>query len=356
MSLATRCTACGTVFRVVQDQLKVSEGWVRCGRCSEVFNALEGLFDLERENAPAWTPSQRGALEALSGSAEDRAAAAAIATEARDVRNDSDEDDSALETRLLDPTDDERAGGRTEGQVDGQVVDDGLDSDDADDRWRTTALAQSDSAEATRHLDVAGGPLALRSTLADDPADADPLEERGEPGRNAVPEFLRQAEWNERWHTSRARAGLGAAAALLFVALALQWLYTQRDTLSAAHPTLAPALAQMCAVLGCRIETPRRIESLTVESSGLTQIDDPARVRLQVALRNRDSLPLMTPSLDLSLTDSRGELVARRVLDPRDFGLATPARMAPGAELNLQAVLDTGERRVSGYSVEIFYP
>ena len=52
MSLATRCTSCGTVFRVVQDQLKVSEGWVRCGRCDAVFNALEGLFDLGRD-APA---------------------------------------------------------------------------------------------------------------------------------------------------------------------------------------------------------------------------------------------------------------------------------------------------------------
>ena len=50
MSLATRCTSCGTVFRVVQDQLKVSEGWVRCGRCDEVFNALEGLFDLDRDS------------------------------------------------------------------------------------------------------------------------------------------------------------------------------------------------------------------------------------------------------------------------------------------------------------------
>src|SRR5262245_54284610 len=49
MSLATRCTACHTTFRVVQDQLKVSEGWVRCGRCNEVFNAIEGLFDLERD-------------------------------------------------------------------------------------------------------------------------------------------------------------------------------------------------------------------------------------------------------------------------------------------------------------------
>lgn len=50
MSLATRCPACNTVFRVLQDQLRVSEGWVRCGQCQEVFNALETLFDL---SAPA---------------------------------------------------------------------------------------------------------------------------------------------------------------------------------------------------------------------------------------------------------------------------------------------------------------
>ncbi len=49
MSLATRCSACSTVFRVQKDQLKASEGWVRCGRCGTVFSALEGLFDLERE-------------------------------------------------------------------------------------------------------------------------------------------------------------------------------------------------------------------------------------------------------------------------------------------------------------------
>jgi predicted Zn finger-like uncharacterized protein len=52
MSLATRCTHCGTIFKVVQDQLKVSEGWVRCGRCNEVFNALPALFDLETEAPP----------------------------------------------------------------------------------------------------------------------------------------------------------------------------------------------------------------------------------------------------------------------------------------------------------------
>ena len=49
MSLATRCTACGTVFRIVEDQLRVSDGWVRCGRCAEIFDARELLFDIEQE-------------------------------------------------------------------------------------------------------------------------------------------------------------------------------------------------------------------------------------------------------------------------------------------------------------------
>ena len=52
MSLATRCIHCGTIFKIVEDQLKVSEGWVRCGRCNEVFNALPTLFDMDSEAPP----------------------------------------------------------------------------------------------------------------------------------------------------------------------------------------------------------------------------------------------------------------------------------------------------------------
>ena len=61
--LATRCPACGTVFRVVPDQLRVSEGWVRCGRCADVFNAAEALVDLDggaARNAAAPAVADRG--------------------------------------------------------------------------------------------------------------------------------------------------------------------------------------------------------------------------------------------------------------------------------------------------------
>lgn len=43
MSLITRCPSCGTMFKVVPDQLKIAQGWVRCGHCAEVFDARQSM-------------------------------------------------------------------------------------------------------------------------------------------------------------------------------------------------------------------------------------------------------------------------------------------------------------------------
>lgn len=52
MSFVTRCTSCGTLFKVVADQLKISDGWVRCGQCATVFDAQANLV----EASPVATP------------------------------------------------------------------------------------------------------------------------------------------------------------------------------------------------------------------------------------------------------------------------------------------------------------
>jgi predicted Zn finger-like uncharacterized protein len=57
MSLVTRCPACATTFKVVRDQLRISDGWVRCGRCSHVFDAT-----LDLHEAPDGPPSASAAL------------------------------------------------------------------------------------------------------------------------------------------------------------------------------------------------------------------------------------------------------------------------------------------------------
>ena len=56
MSLVTRCPACTTTFKVVRDQLRISDGWVRCGRCSNVFDATLDLHE-SSDGAPAGTPA-----------------------------------------------------------------------------------------------------------------------------------------------------------------------------------------------------------------------------------------------------------------------------------------------------------
>ena len=43
--MITRCPECSTLFKVVADQLKISDGWVRCGRCDHVFDGAANLQD-----------------------------------------------------------------------------------------------------------------------------------------------------------------------------------------------------------------------------------------------------------------------------------------------------------------------
>lgn len=302
MSLATRCIHCGTVFRVVEDQLKVSEGWVRCGRCNEVFNALEGLFDLDREPPPDWSPP------------------------ARPVH------DGPEPAVAFDP--------------------------EPDPAPRDPELVNRLNAELLAPRMPAGGVF----PPADPEPDAVPLLPRrtsagAEPaaGPAVEPEFLRRAKQQDRWRRSPRRAALAATVGALLLLLGLQLAVHQRDLLAARMPTLAPALAKLCAGLGCKLGPPRRIDALAVENSALARTNTPDVFRLSVTLRNRDTVAMLLPSIDLTLTDGSGGLIARRVLSVDDFRVAAPV-IAGGAEQTLSVPLAAGASKVSGYTVEIFYP
>jgi hypothetical protein len=150
------------------------------------------------------------------------------------------------------------------------------------------------------------------------------------------------------------RYGLALAGVLLSATLLLQLAVVNRDWLAAHAPGTRPSLDTLCDLVGCRIEPLRRIAQLSVDSSGLTRLDSAAGYRLSVVLRNRADTALAVPALDLSLTDGSGQLVARRVLRATELGL--PTVIEAGQELPLQALLSTGDRQVSGYTVELFYP
>jgi predicted Zn finger-like uncharacterized protein len=317
MSMATRCTTCGTIFRVVQDQLKVSEGWVRCGRCDGVFNAVESLFDLEREAPPPWQPGS-----AASSSAPVRAADDTIPFDERPTEQDVAEldEEDRIASRFFHPE---------------------------------PEPAQHSPADALAPRD--------RTEFADARFDSDlpdgaPDDDAAPAGSGAKPSFVQAADAQARWQTRRARWALSLCGVLLLLVLALQVAHHFRDGLAAQWPQAQAALTRWCAWAGCRIDAPRRIEDISVENSGIAHAAAGTETfRLSVTLRNHAAVAVKAPAIDLSLTDTQGQLIARRALSPDELGAAGSV-IAPGAELPLQALISAGTARVVGYTVEVFYP
>lgn len=319
MSLATRCTSCGTVFRVVQDQLKVSEGWVRCGRCNEVFNALEGLFDLDRDSPPEWSESKQMTP-----------ASAPFEHEPEEEQPDPD---------LVDKIDEQLLGTSRRtgfGALTGLgSTDRGKGPDFADARFDTDVPD-----------DALAPPSDLTATRTDEPPSLD---------ADDAPAFVRQAEREARWQSSGMRRLLALFAVVLPLLLGGQAAHHYRDAVAARLPGAAPALQAWCAWSGCTIEAPRRLEDIVVESTALAKAASGDAFRFNVVLRNRAPTVAAMPWLELTLTDANGELLARRALNPRELR-ARSAEIGAGAETTLQATLSTGAMRVTGYTVEIFYP
>ena len=170
-----------------------------------------------------------------------------------------------------------------------------------------------------------------------------------------APEFVQRAQRRARWGSPGMRAVQAAAIASLLVVLGLQGLHQFRDEVAARWPETGPLLASWCGAIACTIAAPHRIEDVAVESTALTRASTPDAFRLSVVLRNRGATAVALPSVDLSLTDASGQLVSRRMLGPLDFRVVAAA-IRPGAESALQLILSTGGARVTGYTVEVFYP
>lgn len=333
MSLATRCTACGTVFRVVHDQLKVSEGWVRCGRCGEVFNALEGLFDLARDAPPDEADAKPSAL---AGGSADGLAAPATATPRAPSLFDK------IDAQLKGSRGSEHGVARAISARDRlEFPDAQFDPDMGDD-------------EVALPAPIAAAPLDAEGAGTDATVSIDSETESAVPG--AAPEFLQRAQRQARWQSPRMRALQGVAATALVALLGLQVLHHARDSVAARWPAALPLLTAWCGMMSCAIEAPRRIEDVAVESSSLTRATPELDAfKLSVSLRNRGATVVALPSIDLSLTDANGQLIARRMLSARDFRVAS-ASIQPGADAALALTLTAGAARVSGYTVELFYP
>lgn len=478
MSLVTRCPACTTTFKVVRDQLRISDGWVRCGRCSEVFDATLDLMDTEsgepvpphsfvspkppplEEAAPASMPTSEDLEDLEEGLAPHAATAASPAAPPFDARQ------SDLQRLGQPPAQAAPAAERAPpamtwpaaGMLDlpaqappspPPVVSPSSepgseDSAPAVPAWRRIQVPPPAAAPTPLEGVMADEPWPMRRASA--PPDATPpasasaidaavdaqlqkalrrarvqalREERARRsedtasgvGASAAPPAVREGARVEPPSSSasvlrrastdsaasaveapvsadslldstmyaadflasqpsalpgapaarRRRAWLWSLLALLAgVLLVAQVLRHQRDPWAASQPALRPAIEALCALSGCVLSAPRRIDAVRIDGSSFTPSRQGERYELMFTLRNASATPVAMPSIELSLLDGNERPVVRRVFHPADFG--APAQMAPRgeqmAQLHLALQVPPGQQAaaVMGYSMLAFYP
>jgi predicted Zn finger-like uncharacterized protein len=337
MSLITSCPACGTMFRVVVDQLKISEGWVRCGHCSEVFDASKNLSDesvlVEPELAQQATrpadmsarpadvaqePAQADSPEPPARTTPPHGRAASESTDPSDFFG--EDSHVALEPSPLDAPFVFRPA-EVLGLRDSQIPEPGEESQ----------MLPEDF-----DFDRAG------------PADDEDLDDVS---------FVRQARRKAFWSRPGMRLALAFSGVLLAALLTLQVAYQDRDRLALSSPGMQPLLEGMCAVLGCTLAAPRQIESVIIETSGFNRLRDDT-YRLSFTLRNTAPVPVAAPAIELTITDSQDQTIARRVLTPAELGANTaviPATSDWSRSVGI-ALGTTGGARVAGYRLLAFYP
>lgn len=341
------------MFKVVADQLKISQGWVRCGQCSEVFDAAAHL--------------QPRALSAPSVSASSSSAPFTGDTGSSASEPEPDTGPVApLSTLLVAP---ETAASPApfapaEPSVPPLSVPEVQVSMPPD--LAAEVFASSVSADAYSLPDAPPREAQEESNFGDSGLPHEALQDVS---------FVRDARRQAFWRRPALRWSLGGAALLLLTALLLQMAVFQRNALAVRQPGLHAGLQALCSYLRCEIQPLRQIESIAIDSSSFNKIASDA-YRLKVVIKNTGSVALAMPSLELTLTDSQDQALLRRVLSPGELG-ADAATLAAGAEFSgLLAIAVSNSApaplagasmpaatarpsaplRIAGYRVLAFYP
>jgi len=349
MSLITSCPSCGTMFRVVPDQLKISEGWVRCGHCSEVFDATAHLAD---ESVLDGLPEAQGTLSAPLETTQPEPTPApppppAVAPRRRATAPPPAEpQERAAAAALREPVDPApEASDRSEEPSDFFAESQALEPSplDAPFVFRRPEISLQD-------LERPPEPGAESQIL---PEELEPPDEGDIPDVS----FVRKARRRNFWRRPFVRLVLAVCVLVLGALLAGQVAYQDRDRLALAQPALRPVLEQMCILLQCQLGPPRQIESVVIDSSGFNRLRNDT-YRLSFTLRNTAGVPLAVPAMELTVTDAQDQVVARRVLTPAELGAADATLPVSGEWSRAVgiALATGGGARVAGYRLLAFYP
>ena len=317
MSFIARCPACQTSYKVVPDQLRISDGWVRCGQCGEIFDASQQLMEGGIDPAPGLAQLDDPALPLQPNGAGTQSQDEAISvTDSAQVNQPlSTEDDVLVHPAAPEPFQPDRL---------------------PEAAWESATLLVKPSADVAAEVPSA-------------PEQA--------PVVDAV-SFLRAPEVRQNTGQKGKRLLWVGVSFLLLLGLLVQVVYRERDQLAAMHPDLKPALQTFCDVLDCRVSPFQHIDAFALDSATFHQLDQET-YQLHWVVKNKSRLALALPAIELTLTDLADQPVIRRVFTPTELGAKADTVPASGdwsATTYLRVKAEAAWPPALGYRLLVFYP
>ena len=170
-----------------------------------------------------------------------------------------------------------------------------------------------------------------------------------------LPEFLDETPPAKR------RIGWALMALITLGALLAQSVYHFRTEIAVLLPMTRPHLEAACALVHCVVRLPRYANAVRIESSELRRHPSSEKVvQVDATFRNFSPVPQEYPSLILTLTDSRDEVLARRIVSPQEYLQEKDGDMAtsglPGdSVIEVRIFFETNEKDALGYRLALAY-
>jgi predicted Zn finger-like uncharacterized protein len=373
----TVCPKCALTLVVTAADLRVAQGYVRCGRCSSVFNALAQLSDErgaaraaeaaasepepEPEPEPEAEPEPEPQPEPVPPPPPARAALPPPAAQEEGIPEDAlefnpEKTDAASVFVPAPPNPEWTAAtgsfkalvaANQEAPAPGPTP--AAANEDLDIELDAALLSQivendprapeaAPPAPALQKPPAPHKPPApQRRTAAPLPAAPAPAPEAPEPELEAEPgplETVAPTPWRAPWLWT-------AAAVLLVLVLAAQTVNHQRDAL-ATDPRFGAALTALYASLGVPLMPRWDLHAYDVRQLGATVAPAAAAggtgaITVRASIRNAGPKPQPLPLLRVTLQDRFGNRIASRDVSPRDY---LPRSVAPGALLAVDQRID----------------
>jgi len=309
---------------VTATDLRLGQGYVRCGRCERVFNALMSLADdLDPE-------------EQSGHAAHGTISLPAIHMEQEEVDRDTTQPDSA--------TGHDEHGDAIEDEDEGEDTPDDFDvTDSASTGTVETIVLEGDTyLQTEEHLDEEE----VRQRMRDFTGEPEPTPAPEEIDADVAVGNAPRAHWAWR-----------VAAVLLLLALAGQLVHHYRQAL-VAKPWFEQPMQAVYGLFGVRLEPAWDLAAYDLRQLGGEELGpNSTTIVLRATVQNRAAMAQPPPLIRVRLEDRFGNVLSTTALEPVDYlNGQSLARMAPDQRLDVELRLSDPNRQAGSFDLDACLP